>query len=138
MNNFEKDLAQIRYIRSLRSDSAKRKQLACEQKRQAAKQHIIQAEADLVHLEEEVITLQRESLSALVNGSLVKVETLMNFNRDKLKNLKRVVDAKVELNQFIHRKHEADVQFEASRTLAIQAEKKLIGIDEVITNKPWT
>lgn len=137
MATIEQQLKQLRFIRSLRADSLKRQERAAELACQQTHQQIMQAEQDIAQLEEGVITLQRESLRDLVSGNLVRVERLLSFNQDKLKGMKRVIDAKVELDGLVHHKHAADKQHAQVRAQATRAEKKVIGLDEVIVSKSW-
>lgn len=137
MDAIERDLLQIRRVRALRADTLQRKQRACDMACQQAYQNIVRAESDITQLERDVITQQRDSLANLLSGNLVGVDNLLNFNRDKLKALKQVIDAKSALNELVHQKQELEQRRMHASALAVVAQKKLIGLDELIDSQPW-
>ena len=137
MDQLEKELEQVRQIRSLRVGSLKRKNTQAELAVTKAQQQVQQTEAEILQIQQDIVTLQREGISQLVNGNMVRVEKILNFNAERQKGFERVNQAHSELEKLIENRLQAQSDLTESIKAVTNAEKKLIGIEEVISEKLW-
>lgn len=137
MDDLTRQIEQIRTVRALRVRARRREQAKASQEVQLAALNIEKSRTKISVEESQAITFQRDGMSKLTDGNLVNIERLMDFNTQKLKSIKRIADAKIELVEFNAQRNNA-LEALAQRVLATQqAEKKLLGIEEVIENELW-
>lgn len=137
MNGKDKQLQQIRKIRELRVHARLRDQAISTQKVQSAYQAVRDAQDKVEQQEQRAITLQRDGLSELVNGKFVNIDSLKDFNLQKLKSIKQIADAKQDVLGLEHEKDVAVEHMENCVQVATQAQKRLIGIEEVVSKNLW-
>lgn len=133
----EKQIQQIRQVRSLRVRASMQAQAKCMQEVQLLNANIESAQNNVREVEQNAITFQRDSLSRLLGGSLVGVESLKDFNARKLQGIKNVADAKQEVMEISNSRAVASKQLSVCAEVTRAAEKRLLGIEEVISEKLW-
>lgn len=136
MGEFEQQLNQVRLIRALRVRSRLREQQAQAKEVDAAQLQLDEAERSVLDQETQAVSLQRNGLKNLVNVS-VTVDDLLQFNKRKVRSLKYIRDAKRVVVERHHEKMLALEQLQKLVKATKQAEKKLMGIDEVISGQLW-
>lgn len=134
--DLEKQLEQVRLIRSLRVRSRLREQQMKDREVKVAQHELDQAEHAVLDQERQAITLQRDGMRELVNDS-VTVHDLLKFNKRKVRSIKHIKDAKVTVFERQRDKMLALEQLQERVKATKQAEKKLMGIDEVISGQLW-
>ena len=137
MNAFEKNIQQIRQIRSLRVQSKVRKQAKCAQELQLLDANIEKAQRNIQHEKQQAITFQRDGLARLLAGSLVGVDSLKEFNSQKLSGIKKVANAQQEALEIGHSREAVLQKLALCNAATKEAEKRLIGIEEVIEKELW-
>lgn len=137
MTTVEKQIQQIKQIRSLRVRAKIREQAKSMQEVQLLDASIEMARSNIQLEEQRAITFQRDGLSRLLGDSLVGVENLKEFNVQKLKGIKKVADAKQEVLEIDNSRREASKKLATCIKATKEAEKRLIGIEEVITKELW-
>lgn len=131
------ELKQIEKIRQLRTQSKRRKLAVSEATLARARFHVDDAQAEITRLEEYANTLHREGLDSLLSANVSSITDLLMFNSSKSRAQKEVAVAGHKLDEKIDdRKKAADTMNLAQMELS-KAEKKLIGIEEVIAEKLW-
>jgi len=137
MGEHEKQIKQIREIRALRVRARMREQQSSVQEVKRIEQAIACAEVKVNHEEVQAITFQRDGLAKLVSGTLVNVESLKQFNHEKLKSIKTIADTKTEVAGLKNAKVSALEHVEVCESATKQAQKRLLGIDEVVEKDLW-
>lgn len=137
MKSIEKQIQQIKQIRFLRVQTSMQEQAKCMQEVQLLDASIEKARRNIQLEEQRAITFQRDGLSRLLGGSLVGVESLKEFNSRKLQGIRSVADAKQEVVEISNAKATALKQLSVRARASKLAEKRLIGIEEVITKELW-
>lgn len=137
MDELEKQIRQIRAIRALRVRARMREQLASVQEVRLVEQAITFAEGKVNHEEVQAITFQRDGLAKLVSGTLVNIESLKQFNHEKLKSIKTIADAKTEVAGLKNARSGALEHLEVCESATKQAQKRLLGIEEVVEKDLW-
>lgn len=132
----ETQLEQVRLIRRLRVRSRLRDQQAQAREVQAVQDCLDQAERSVLDREVQAVTLQRDGMKDLVNDN-VTVQDLLKFNKLKIRSLKQIKDAKRSVFEQHREKMLAMEVLQERIRQTRQAEKKLMGIDEVIAGQLW-
>ncbi|WP_370263585.1 hypothetical protein [Limnobacter sp.] len=135
-SDLEKQLEQVRTVRNLRVQARLREQQAKDKEVKAAQHELARAEHAVLEQERKAITLQRDGLQQLVNDS-VTVMDLLKFNKRKVRSIKHIKDAKVTVFERTREAMLALEQLKERVKATKEAEKKLMGIDEVIAGKLW-
>jgi hypothetical protein len=134
--SLEKQLEQVRLIRRLRVRSRLRDQQAQAMAVQAAQDFLDKAERLVLDREMHAVTLQRDGMKDLVDDS-VTVQDLLKFNKRKIRSLKQIKDAKRSVFEQHREKMLAIEVLQERIRQTKKAEKKLMGIDEVIAGQLW-
>lgn len=137
MSEYEKQLKQIRKVRELRVNARLREQAISVHKVNSVQRSIEEAQAKVNEQEVQAITLQRDGLKELVNGKLVNIDSLKDFNFQKLRSIKQISEAKQEVSGLQNEKSVALEHMEHCTELATDAQKRLIGIEEVVSKSLW-
>lgn len=135
-DSIEKQLEQVRLIRGLRVHSKLREQQQVAKSVAAAQDLLQKAEREVLAQERQAITLQRDGMKDLVNDS-VTVQDLLKFNKRKVRSIKQIKDAKVHVFERHREKMKALEQLQERIKATKLAERKLMGIDEVISGQLW-
>ena len=137
MSAFEKELKQIKTVRKLRVDSLRRKQLKCALEKTRAAQQIDDSETHYEVVQQELIETERTSLQDLVGGGFVKVDRLVGFTKLQQRGVKKIKDSQKEIElAHLHYK-EAQAKYQEASVAANVAEKKLLGLEEVLEHQLW-
>lgn len=135
-DSIEKQLEQVRLIRGLRVRSKQREQQLVAKEVAASQDLLLKAEHQVLAQERQAITLQRDGMKDLVNDS-VTVQDLLKFNKRKVRSIKQIKDAKVTVFERHREKMKALEQLQERIKATKLAERKLMGIDEVISGQLW-
>ncbi len=134
--DFERQIAQVRQVRALRVRARLKEQRLAAEAVAALQVQLNQAEMKVDSEESAAITLQRDGLKDLVNDS-VTVNELLKFNKKKIRSNKRIRDAKSNSAAIrMDKVHSMALLDEKKRAVQL-AQKKLMGIEEVITGGLW-
>lgn len=137
MKDADRDLQRVLQIRQLRVDQLKRKQARVASEVMAAASQIQQAQRHSEELEKTLFQAEQESLRELLGASSVRVGELRQFT-------KRQSDAVDQINlsrkriesSYLDHKDALDKLADSQKVTAV-AEKKLIGLEEVIEGRLW-
>lgn len=138
MSNTEKELLQIKAIRRLRADSARRAQTAKAMAQRQAALRIDQTRDEFDDTQRRLIEMERDSLEKLTSGCFVKVEQLVGFTKQQQFGVKKIKDTRQNIETAQHKYEQAKVAYAESCTAVSAAEKRLLGIEEIIEQKLWT
>lgn len=134
--DFERQIAQVRQVRSLRVRARLKEQRLAAEAVAALQAQLNQAEIKVDSEESAAITLQRDGLKDLVNDS-VTVNELLKFNKKKIRSNKRIRDAKSNSAAIRMDKVHSMALLDEKKRAVQMAQKKLMGIEEVITGGLW-
>lgn len=137
MRNFQKQLSQIAQIRELRVRSRLREQGKRSQEVQLAEKEVERTILEVSQQEQQAITFQRDGMAKLVDGNLVGIDRLVEFNTQKLKFIKNIADSKTDVIVSRDEHARALENLSVSEQATREAEKRLIGIEEVIQKQLW-
>lgn len=134
--DFERQIAQVRQVRALRVRARLKEQRLAAEAVAALQAQLNQAEIKVDSEESAAITLQRDGLKDLVNDS-VTVNELLKFNKKKIRSNKRIRDAKSNSAAIRMDKVHSMALLDEKKRAVQMAQKKLMGIEEVITGGLW-
>lgn len=137
MNTFIKDIQQIMAIRKLRVDSSRRKQKLKALEQDQAARAIESAQAHFEQTEQRLIQIELETLQRLTNGNFVKVDQLVSFTKLQQQGIKKIKNIQQSIDQSHQQYESAQLAYQESCLKVNQAEKKLLGIEEVLLQKLW-
>lgn len=137
MNPVEKELKQIEQIRKLRVDNFRRQQGIVAAERNHAARQIQQAEEAYQSTEIELIGEQKNQLQALKSSSSVKSHEVVAYTKLQLKGVKQIKDAFNHVEDSKAKLKEVQQRLNSSTVELNRAEKKLIGLQEVIKEELW-
>ena len=137
MNTFIKDIQQIMAIRKLRVDSSRRKQKLKGLEQDQAARAIESAQAHFEQTEQRLIQIELETLQRLTNGNFVKVDQLVSFTKLQQQGIKKIKNIQQSIDQSHQQYESAQLAYQESCLKVNQAEKKLLGIEEVLLQKLW-
>lgn len=137
MNTFIKDMQQIMAIRKLRVDSSRRKQKLKALEQDQAARAIESAQAHFEQTEQRLIQIELETLQRLTNGNFVKVDQLVSFTKLQQQGIKKIKNIQQSIDQSHQQYESAQLAYQESCLKVNQAEKKLLGIEEVLLQKLW-
>lgn len=137
MNTFTKDLQQIMAIRKLRVDSSRRKQKLKALEQDQAARTIESTQAHFEQMEQRLIQIEVETLQRLTNGNFVKVDQLVSFTKLQQQGIKKIKNIQQSIDQSHQQYESAQLAYQESCLKVNQAEKKLLGIEEVLLQKLW-
>lgn len=137
MNTFIKDIQQIMAIRKLRVDSSRRKQKLKALEQDQAARAIESAQAHFEQTEQRLIQIELETLQRLTNGNFVKVNQLVSFTKLQQQGIKKIKNIQQSIDQSHQQYESAQLAYQESCLKVNQAEKKLLGIEEVLLQKLW-
>lgn len=137
MNSVEKELKQIEQIRKLRVDNFRRQQGVVAAERNQAARQIQQAEEAYQSTEIELIGEQKNQLQALKSSSSVKSHEVVAYTKLQLKGVKQIKDAFNHVEDSKAKLKEVQQRLNSSTVELNRAEKKLIGLQEVIKEELW-
>lgn len=137
MNTFTNDLQQIMAIRKLRVDSSRRKQKLKALEQDQAARTIESTQANFEKTEQRLIQIEVETLQRLTNGNFVKVDQLLSFTKLQQQGIKKIKNIQQSIDQSHQQYESAQLAYQESCLKVNQAEKKLLGIEEVLLQKLW-
>jgi inorganic pyrophosphatase len=137
VNTFIKDIQQIMAIRKLRVDSSRRKQKLKALEQDQAARAIESAQAHFEQTEQRLIQIELETLQRLTNGNFVKVDQLVSFTKLQQQGIKKIKNIQQSIDQSHQQYESAQLAYQESCLKVNQAEKKLLGIEEVLLQKLW-
>jgi len=137
VNTFIKDMQQIMAIRKLRVDSSRRKQKLKALEQDQAARAIESAQAHFEQTEQRLIQIELETLQRLTNGNFVKVDQLVSFTKLQQQGIKKIKNIQQSIDQSHQQYESAQLAYQESCLKVNQAEKKLLGIEEVLLQKLW-
>jgi|OM-RGC.v1.025939504 hypothetical protein len=137
VNTFIKDIQQIMAIRKLRVDSSRRKQKLKALEQDQAARTIESAQAHFEQTEQRLIQIELETLQRLTNGNFVKVDQLVSFTKLQQQGIKKIKNIQQSIDQSHQQYESAQLAYQESCLKVNQAEKKLLGIEEVLLQKLW-
>jgi hypothetical protein len=133
----EKQLTQIKTIRKHRVDTLRRAQTLRAMEQTRAARYIGESQAHFEQVELDLIALERESLAGLTGGGFVKVDQLVGFTKLQQKSVKTIKDTQQEINNAHARYAQAQEKYQESCAAVKVAEKKLLGLEEVLEQELW-
>ncbi len=137
MNSIEKELKQIEHIRKLRVDHFRRKQNVVAAERNQAAAQIQNAESSYQQIEVELVQEQKEQLQTLTQSGRVKSHQVLAYTKLQLKGVKQIKDAVEIIETSKTKLKEVNLRLAASNVDLSKAEKKLIGLQEVMKEEFW-
>lgn len=137
MNPYEKELKQIEQIRKLRVNNFRRKQSLVAAERSQAVEQIQLAEQSYQTTEIELVQEQRTQLQTLKSAGSVKPHEVVAYTKLQLKGVKQIKDAFSEIENSKSKLKEVQQRLNSSTVELNKAEKKLIGLQEVIKEEFW-
>ena len=136
-DNPEKFIRQIKGIRTLRVNAAKRRVRACEFEASEAFNKVGQTQQALETAKQTVYEKERNLLEGLVGGNYVKIDQVVQFSKAQQYSVKVIKDARVDIEAARKSLVDAKTKVENAKEEALRVEKKMIAIEEVEKIKPW-
>lgn len=137
MSGIEKEIQQIKQIRSLRVDNLRRKQSSLTMLQNKAAGKIQDSNINYQETETRLIHEQKENLADLTSKGPVKAHRLVEYTKLQLRSGKEIKDAFKEI-EYSHIKYlEAQQNLKAGVQELKKAEKRLFRLEEVISERLW-
>lgn len=137
MKNPNRELAAIQQIRKLRVESLRRGQFIKAQERREASDSISNNLNALEALRLSMIAAERETLANLTGQGFVKVDALVGFTKLQQDGVRQVNNQKLTIEESRIRYQQKVIEHEESIAKTMHAEKRLMGLEEILKGKLW-
>lgn len=130
-------IQQIRAIRALRVGARRREHQQSKQALLQAEQAVQLGKDHVATTEQQALTFQRDGLASLLSDKLVNIERLETFQAQKLQGIHNIRKALEQVDTLESQRAQASSLVEEKAAIVQHAEKRLLGIEEVLERQLW-
>lgn len=137
MKKHNREMATILKVRELRVDSLRRMQLIKAREMQEASDQISSNLSELEDLKHNMIEAEQKTLASLTGQGFVKVDALVGFTKLQQDGVRRVNNQKLTIEESRLKYQQKVEEHQETMAKALHAEKRWMGLQEILKGEPW-